>query len=542
MVIFIAFDPFLQATISYTGELDSVNDTSTAQTGRLATIDLGLLENPLPIVWAYYFLAPGSNASTSADSEKSMYGIAMTSPISQPDIGLGAAFQSGFAGLASARRLPDVKCDTGNCTWPPFTSAAICSSCHDVSDQVVSRIGEYYDDNPVHPFNVTYYQLPGSVEFTNLDLNVNPYDDDPIITLAVLNATSYPSETLSFKDFDTILAVFSILQVNKTWSNTRMAALLANSSAGFPRWNESKPIGLECGLYFCVNEYQTSVQSGQVVDNIVQSVAKRGPGLYGWPEGNGSENITSQQKEVYTAWLNESAGALWRREGVPYFEGIMDTATLNLDLVGPSGFGNSSFRVTQDTVISSIQFLLDWSVQQKGYVVDAGIGRGNLTFANVKPNQSQDIIGLVNSTTKLPTSKSTDLLHVLYRSPDIGKVFEYVAQMASSYIRSSDQAEQVAGETSRWTTHTRIRWPFLVVPALALLCSCIYVGLVIWETARLDLPAWKAASLPAFAYGFNEETQELLREGGQNGNWNEVGRSWMVSFHNKDGGLRLGAI
>jgi hypothetical protein len=44
-----------------------------------------------------------------------------------------------------------------------------------------------------------------------------------------------------------------------------------------------------------------------------------------------------------------------------------------------------------------------------------------------------------------------------------------------------------------------------------LLIGILYVILVIVESARLRLPVWKESALPTLLYGFDDETQVLLR-------------------------------
>ena len=78
--------------------------------------------------------------NTSAGSLPMMGGTSI-----QPDFGVISAIYNGFHNNTSwnpnnswngGDQIVNSVCTTGNCTWTPFTSAALCSSCNDVSDQL----------------------------------------------------------------------------------------------------------------------------------------------------------------------------------------------------------------------------------------------------------------------------------------------------------------------------------------------------------------------------------------------------------------------
>ena len=52
----------------------------------------------------------------------------------------------------------------------------------------------------------------------------------------------------------------------------------------------------------------------------------------------------------------------------------------------------------------------------------------------------------------------------------------------------------------------------LTYPITMLLIGILYVVLIMIESMRLRLPLWREKALPTLLYGFNDETQRLLRE------------------------------
>ena len=72
--------------------------------------------------------------------------------------------------------------------------------------------------------------------------------------------------------------------------------------------------------------------------------------------------------------------------------------------------------------------------------------------------------------------------------------------------------DRLEGVTQRWVTHVRVDWTYMAFPVAMLSIDILYVILVIIESARLRIPVWKESALPTLTYGFDNETQRLLRE------------------------------
>jgi hypothetical protein len=65
---------------------------------------------------------------------------------SKADFGFISSVWNGFQNTSTFRNdAIGVECSTVNCTWPVFTSAAVCSSCEDVSINIIRR--EFYGRN-----------------------------------------------------------------------------------------------------------------------------------------------------------------------------------------------------------------------------------------------------------------------------------------------------------------------------------------------------------------------------------------------------------
>jgi hypothetical protein len=67
----------------------------------------------------------------------------------------------------------------------------------------------------------------------------------------------------------------------------------------------------------------------------------------------------------------------------------------------------------------------------------------------------------------------------------------------------------------------------------------LYVVLIMDESMRLKIPAWKEAALPTLLYGFDDETQRLLRKRQGYGGGKKEDTKVRFAFDGKEGCSRL---
>jgi hypothetical protein len=154
----VAFDPFLQAVISTYRRSDDITIGSRASIGQASRVDGGYI-----IDYRYGgmlgFKTPTGETKT------------FTSTSSIPDFGIISSIYGGFHNTSSLyNSTVSFDCDTGNCTWSVFVSAAVCSSCKDVSSELTSETrygGENASNVPDATTiyrgeaNYTIFSLPG---------------------------------------------------------------------------------------------------------------------------------------------------------------------------------------------------------------------------------------------------------------------------------------------------------------------------------------------------------------------------------------------
>lgn len=267
----VAFDPFLQAVLTTDGRLD---------------VDQ-LAEHPARIPQAIHvdgdpvleLLTQGgvSAFNTSAGLLNRIGGFTV-----QPDFGMISAIYNGFhnnpaqdpaTSSVRAEEVVNNVCTTGNCTWSPYTSAAICSWCNDVSGKIMlnQRIGTFGSSIP-GPSN----EAPGPEKYTAFTVrNANLSNTDTAKynassmsiqpALLTANITYDHRDTMSFQDTSTMIASLVIMKAADDWLEGRVT------------WKASKPTATECALYLCSNMYTAESQNGKLSETVLGSWANRDP-------------------------------------------------------------------------------------------------------------------------------------------------------------------------------------------------------------------------------------------------------------------------
>ncbi|KAF2496336.1 hypothetical protein BU16DRAFT_617785 [Lophium mytilinum] len=540
-VIFITFDPFLQAVITTYGDLNVSSVSSIPQLGRTSRLDLGwitgdqgcMLDGPRDITMVnndteYFFYT--------ADIFQ-LYSWTIT-----PDLGLnsalfGALSKSGLSGSSLA-----ASCETGNCTWPTYTSLAICSACSDVSAHINSSrtyINDSFSDSTPPYWSVEYHL--DAVQLINNESALFNASGDIVFGL---NATANPAETISFRNSSALIVAFTTMKSPDSYLN------------GTTKWSESKPVASECALSFCVNEYTTTMVNNTVHEKVNNSYSARNHDSYGHlqdPEnlcqminvqngyGLGAEtntnmssstnNLTAYCSQSFEYWKSFTGNSLWMKIG-SLFNYSEPLNQWDLQLLGPEGDGGSTtkFNISVVTIISTIQYILDWSLgSQSTKSISEEMG-GTCEFS---PNP------LVMGTMKNVSGGSqSQMMSVLFQTSNITSTFENISLSMSNYIRNIDQAEMVNGTTLQWVTHFKIQWAYLTAPITALVAGCVYVGLAIGQTRNLRLPAWKESIVPTLVYGLSKDDQEFLRDSGTKDLIGRARKTVKLRFDDDDGGVR----
>lgn len=443
----------------------------------------------------------------------------------QPDLGMVSSVYAGFSNFSFITpQTPGYTCRTGNCTWVPFASLAICASCHDVSQHLkVSSKWVNEDLAAGHrEGTLTTFSLP-LVNISNLgkDGSVTMVGKTRRAGDGLLDAsgtktmtakgTTNRSETISFTKSDTFAIAFSIINAD--------SAFLENNVP----WESSKPIATECGLEFCTRFYQPQVNQGQLSEGLAGSSIHR--------------NMKSLAPQGFNGVSSEFCAQQWYQMtdyGLSYgVEQDFDLPRSDLQLFvtdaeaeqyGLPSESARTFNISDRTLKSSLSWMKNTFTQEQMTWYTSVEADDLWAFVGESFwNQSAIAISLANHSNLMET-------------------FDRVADSMTTWMRNLGYSENpVAGTTLIWALHVRVRWAFMALPAGTTLAGCVYCLVIMFETRRLRLKPWRDSCLATMAHGIGDGLRERLRhaDDGRRGSMKAEGQKVKVMLSEYGGGMML---
>ena len=477
----IAFDPFLQAVISNYGQMDTVATLNDATIGQSLRIDSGTI---IPMT--------GAAARDRATDVMYLMGTG-----SRPDFGFISSVYNGFQNTSTFRNdAIGAECTTGNCSWPVFSSAAVCSSCENVSDQMqrIQRYGSKGTNVPIPGTSDGYGKgefVAFSLPYGNIRNYIGPLDNDepgkPTLqrTYMTANSTFEANRTISFQHLDTLLMAILVMRASDDW--------LASKGV----WEDSRPTATECALYLCANAYQSTSEDNLVREQLLGSWAQRTTDSYKY----NPENAYFPDNSGAGAWVESLGSKLYDAR----------VNRTDLQLVIPDELSTNypadmrrKFNVSHSFIFSAIGYLISYTKQDRP-INGFPAGSNNESA----PDETWDMLGVPWLNDEMPP-----VVDALWNSTNLTRTFDNVARSLTNQIRNSSPNRH-QGELQKWTLHVHVEWAYLAYPVTILVAGILYVILTIVESTRLQLPVWKESALPTLLHGFDDETQKLLREDGR---------------------------
>ncbi|EMD87167.1 hypothetical protein COCC4DRAFT_84582 [Bipolaris maydis ATCC 48331] len=457
----VAFDPFLQAILSTYGQLDNASANPAATIGQTLKMEGGsIIEfSAGPIGW--------ENTSSGM--------VSYTASQSRPDFGIVSSIYSGFQ---DATPIPVAfTCPTGNCTWPIFVSAAVCSSCQDVSSALTftSKTGKNGTNVPM-PNNIdieapySVFSLPES-EIRNWNLGIDVKDGDwyKYATAATTSRTFMTVKilynarhSLRYKSLQTLLMAFQVIKAPEEWLSAKVS------------WESSHPVATECALYLCANAYQTKSENSILHEHVVTSWAIKNPDSNKIirPLKPGQEDdIDADGYDLYNPSVN------------------LERHDLLLDIPQDQGIATDvqHVNISHTMIRSTIDYLK--------------------AFTSYTRRDSKTPASLI----VFPYPDSPPFVDALWDSESLNKTFQNVASSLTNQIRNTSPKRH-NGTVKEWVIHVHVDWAYMAFPATILVFGTLYVILIIFESSRLKLPVWKESAIPTLLNGFDDETQKRLRD------------------------------
>ena len=160
-----------------------------------------------------------------------------------PILPMKAAVLNGMF-LADPNPLVSFTCPTGNCTWPDFSTLAVCSSCIDMT-QYMQQVCSATNDTTSSNSTSCGWSLPNG---------------------ASLNGSSAFTMTTFIPSVDGDMPYSTIIKLN--FMGNESSANTTTSSTGLAMLN---PWATQCTLQYCVQDLHTYVLNGQLAQNVTGS-------------------------------------------------------------------------------------------------------------------------------------------------------------------------------------------------------------------------------------------------------------------------------
>jgi hypothetical protein len=385
------------------------------------------------------------------------------------DVGMQSAIYYGINNnLTNIQRQTVFSCPTPKCEWLPYNSLSVCTECNDVPDSNLVRVvgnstellSAYYGvyDGFTGRKDSTAFQLPNGQFIVNLDGRVSyssteAQTTDADVQTFVMSAkgTGNPSKTLTLQHRENLIWALSVLNLDQGENHTIMGI-----------WPNIPLVAKECGVYWCVNQYDSKVENDTLSEVVTEVSAPR-----------------NAQK-----W-NNVAGT-WKDESLEFHEETNMQIPDMLELCVPSG--NPCYSVTVDSVWSlnnhfNKTFLSNVTVQ------NASVGLG--------PDQLQNQAHLIGTAFEPYNFKSLWNLD----KQDLQNTFQNMAKSMTNEIRafgsgiSSNAMEDEKPTLEMTVTVFSMQWPYIILHCLLIVLGAVFVQLTARSSAIGGVPSYKSSSV-----------------------------------------------
>ena len=363
--------------------------------------------------------------------------------------GIFFGVQDSFADGGSLNMNP--YCPTGNCTFPPFQSLAICSSCEDVSQALIHTC----------PNKTTYceFSLPNG-----LRMNKTTQDDlyGPFATSGYLNqlqnGTKYGNTFFTF---------------------SRMKGLYARDAPSLARDVKAT----QCVLYWCVNTYASLVSSGQFSEEVKSSWYSNKTERGWWHDGK--RNMNDMRVDLIPPGL------------------ASDTSQKK----------NSNFTISYLAELGISQFLAPKLTLSNSIAIDPSDG-GMLSWGQDETSNSSSYINSMDFVRIFRDSDLDDLVTNLASSMTRNIRNAPAANQTKSvdgYLGPLGGVGPANGTASYEYIFISVQWRWLAFSATLVFLTIIFLLLTIMDTARHDVAVWKSSPMPLLFSGLSADETERLR-------------------------------
>ena len=349
------------------------------------------------------------------------------------------------------------------------------------------------------PQNLTQYVLPNHLGLNN---RRQDYSATAPAVVATARSNLRPSMSLTFQDATTLLYSTTVLRVPDSSYPQRAV------------WPDAGIVveALECGIYFCVKEFDSRVENGVLKESSRDISSVRDPDsfqVYIKPQTCGGFCGTHDFRvstEVDAIFSNET-----------YFP----RHDLSIQAPGNTQSRSNLYNVSQagiDGLSSYVLSLFDEGTFNNVSVTYTNYGPCNDKGSPVPCAELKNVSGMAIGSTGNPGDPETAqkfapaTMEIIWGAPSLTAVFENLANSITNEMRKNkaDQAPSVAGRLGVPRTILQVRWQWITLPALLLIVSSVFFLLTIIESRRSATPLWKGSGLAVLYHGLEAKVRSTL--------------------------------
>ena len=334
-----------------------------------------------------------------------------------------------------------VTCPSGNCTWGPAESLAVCSKCQDVHDHLnvtwlaqedplsTELVGTTAEGAPP----VTTWSLPNGLYINNAD-NGDEYEAGTAMLMTAWS-TSNPASTVTFQSLNELLWSMSFINVTGQWSNDSIQAT-------------------ECALYYCVNVYSTTVSNGTLSETAS-------------PQPSATRSLKSWQPGVGTYWSSHD----------PLTFDPMNSTINRTDLMIGDGFNVSQTAI--DGIGSFFQSTFAVNLTEQLEALSGGDTVVAISSYAMNWTYSHDF--------------QPNIMQAFYQSPDLTETFANLASSMTNALRAGADpvpsgSPGAFGKSGEMVTHYVIQWPWISLPSVLIIAGCICLFICLLQSRNGQVP------------------------------------------------------
>ena len=395
-----------------------------------------------------------------------------------------------YAGLfGSGQNTLNPHCSSGNCTWAPYRTLALCSQCIDVTSLVKATGVECDIYSITSDHGKCSWSLPNGLSLKVYGLSKSNMNMSGILPPMMLDKVGHA------------VVNFSLLDIT----------------------NSANIWAAECSLYWCINTYTATLNNGRFAERLESS-------WYNATSALPLANIPIE--EVLDTSTDSGPDNIKFYNTTPPTGGAKSQPNLNLS-VDEMEFQSNDIVRREDFLVTNTPEVLEWL---------GGLLSGTMSYNN---RPSTNVVDVFYDTHGGPSTSpgASDANPTISVVQDI---FDRLAQSLSIWIRTSQGTAsfdlsmgQAVGVT--WTSETilKVRWAWLALPCVLQAGTLVFLCFTIIGARKKHVGIWKSTSLALLFHGLGERSAEGMEDLGHVVEMEaKSGRTW-VRLEDDGAGARL---